>query len=110
MTQAATQLMPEQVKQLLDAGEAYLVDVREDNEHAEAYIAGAEPMPLSRFDPAAVQPPAGKQLIFHFRSGVRCGMATEALRATGYEGPIARMSGGLLAWLDAGLPIVYARN
>lgn len=108
MTQPAAQLIPQQVKQIIDAGEAYVLDVREPNEYAEAHIEGAELMPLSRFDPAAVRPPAGKQLIIHCRSGVRCGMASEALRSTGYTGPISRMTGGLIAWTEAGLPTVRA--
>ena len=106
MTEAAAQLMPCQVKQLIDADEAYLVDVREPDEYAQAHIAEARLLPLSRFDPAAIRPPDGKRLIFHCRSGVRCGMASEALRASGYTGPIGRMSGGLIGWIEAGLPVV----
>jgi rhodanese-related sulfurtransferase len=106
MTGTASQLRPEQVKAMMDTGEAYLIDVREPAEFAAAHIAGAELLPLSRFDPAAVQPPTGKQLVIQCRSGVRCGMASEALRSAGFEGPIARMTGGLVAWLEAGLPVV----
>lgn len=106
MTEPASQLSPQQVKQIINAGEAYLIDVREANEYAEAHIDGAALMPLSQFDPGAVRPADGQKLIIHCRSGVRCGMASEALRAAGYSGPISRMSGGLIAWMEAGLPVV----
>jgi rhodanese-related sulfurtransferase len=36
----------------LEAGEAVLVDVREPAEHAGEHIAGAQLLPLSRFDAA----------------------------------------------------------
>lgn len=104
--QPALQLAPQQVKQIIDAGAAYLIDVREANEYAEAHIEGATLMPLSRFDPGAVRPPADRELIIHCRSGVRCGMASEVLRAAGYTGPINRMTGGLIAWVEAGLPVI----
>jgi rhodanese-related sulfurtransferase len=102
----ATQLTPLQVKQIVDADSACLVDVREAGEYAHAHIDGALPMPLSAFDPAAVAPPAGKTLIIHCRSGVRCGIAADALRAAGYAGPIGRMAGGIIAWIEAGFPVV----
>lgn len=105
MNEPATQASPFEVKNLIDAGEAYVVDVRETAEYAQAHIATAALMPLSSFDPGAVQPPAGKKLVFHCRSGQRCGVAAQTLRSAGYEGPIYRMTGGLTAWIDAGLPI-----
>ncbi|MEK9661610.1 MAG: rhodanese-like domain-containing protein [Alphaproteobacteria bacterium] len=108
MNEPASQLLPQQVKQIIDAGAAYLVDVREADEYAEAHIDGATHMPLSRFATDAVRPAANQHLIIHCRSGVRCGMASDALRAAGYSGPISRMSGGLVAWIEAGLPVVRA--
>lgn len=105
MSQQVSFLEPAEVQAKLADGTAYLIDVREPNEYAEAHIAGATLMPLSQFDPAAVAPPPGKTLIFHCRSARRCGLAAEQLIAAGYTGDIHRMSGGLLAWVDAGLPV-----
>ncbi|NKB49472.1 MAG: rhodanese-like domain-containing protein [Alphaproteobacteria bacterium] len=105
MTQQVTFLDPAEIQAKLNDATAYVIDVREDHEYAEAHIANVTLMPLSRFDPGAVSPPANKTLIFHCRSGQRCGMAAERLIDSGYEGEIFRMAGGLLAWTAAGLPV-----
>jgi rhodanese-related sulfurtransferase len=105
MTQQVTFLEPAEVLAKLNDGTAYVVDVREANEYAEAHIAGVTLMPLSQFDPSAISPPADKTLIFHCRSARRCGLASEQLIAAGYKGEFYRMAGGLLAWTAAGLPV-----
>lgn len=87
-----------EVNQWRDADQAAIVDVREANEWDEAHIPGAILMPLSAFDPAQIPDPHGKHLVFHCRSGQRCGMAAERAVASGYTGVIKRMKGGFLAW------------
>ncbi len=79
-----------------------IVDVREQNEWDEAHIPGAILMPLSSFDPAKIPDPNGKHLVFHCRSGRRCGMAAEKAVAAGYTGVIKRMEGGMIAWVNSG--------
>lgn len=89
-------------------GDVTLIDVREPQEWAQARIPGAVLLPLSSFDPAAVTVPPGKKLVFHCRSGVRCGAAAELLASAGRapkDAPIHRLAGGILAWIAAGLPI-----
>jgi rhodanese-related sulfurtransferase len=98
-------LDPREVQERIASGNAYIVDVREPNEHEEARIAGSELNPLSTFDPAKIQTPAGKELILHCRSARRCGIAAEHLIATGFKGQIHRMSGGMIAWAVDGLPV-----
>jgi len=105
MTQQVMFLDPAEVLAKLNDGSAYLIDVREPHEYADAHVAGSTPMPLSHFDPSSVVPPENKTLIFQCRSGQRCGMASEQLVAAGYTGEIYRMAGGLLAWTAAGLPV-----
>ena len=92
----------------LERGEAVLIDVREPQEWTQARIPGAVLLPLSGFDPAAVEVPPGKKLVFHCRSGVRCGSAAALLAASGLaprDTPIHRLEGGILAWIAAGLPV-----
>ena len=98
-------LTPHEVQTRIDAGTAYIVDVREPNEHAAARIADSTLSPLSMFDAAKVQPPAGQELILHCRSAHRCGIAAEHLIATGYSGQINRMAGGMLDWAEENLPM-----
>ncbi len=93
---------PAEIKDWRDANSAVIVDVREENEWADAHIPGAVLMPLSTFDPSAVPDPGDKHLVFHCRSGRRCGMAAEKALAAGYTGIIKRMEGGFLAWDGAG--------
>lgn len=93
---------PAQISEWRDADNAVLVDVREQNEWDEAHIPGAILMPLSTFDPAQIPDPAGKHLVFHCRSGRRCGLAAEKAVAAGYKGVIKRMEGGFLAWSASG--------
>ena len=88
------------------AGEAVVVDVREAHEYQMAHIEGSTLIPLSGFDPASIPPHDGKKLVIHCASGVRCGMASEQLLASGYGGRIHRLAGGIEAWYHAGGPIV----
>ncbi len=92
----------DQINQWRDQDAAVIVDVREENEWDEAHIPGAILMPLSTFDPARIPDPHGKHLVFHCRSGRRCGLAAEKAVAAGYTGVIKRMEGGFLAWNAAG--------
>jgi rhodanese-related sulfurtransferase len=98
-----TNLSPEQVARGLQEGRMVLVDVREDNEvDAESYPE-AVLVPLSRFDPAAIPDPAGRQVVFACRSGKRSVTASLAAQDRGYPYN-AHLAGGILAWKAAGLP------
>jgi len=91
-----------QINDWRDNDEAVIVDVREPDEWDQAHIPGALLMPLSTFDAAQIPDPHGKHLVFHCRSGRRCGLAAEKAVAAGYKGVIKRMEGGFLAWSAAG--------
>jgi rhodanese-related sulfurtransferase len=93
---------PEQIRDWRNKNEAVIIDVREQNEWDDAHIPGAILLPLSTFDPAQIPDPQGKHLVFHCRSGRRCGMAAEIAVNGGYKGVIKRMDGGFLAWDAAG--------
>ena len=95
---------PAEINAWRDANTVIIVDVREEDEWHQAHIPGAVLMPLSTFDPARIPEPGTKHLVFHCRSGRRCGMAAEKAVAAGYKGVIKRMEGGFLAWAAAGYP------
>ncbi len=97
---------PETLRGWIEAGEAVVVDVREPHEYAMAHIEGTALIPLSAFDLAAIPAHDGKKLVIHCASGVRCGMASQQLLASGYTGQIHRLAGGIEAWYHAGGPIV----
>lgn len=92
------------VADLMAKGEATLVDVREPHEHAAERIPGARLVPLSAFDPAKARPEPGKQLVFHCAAGVRCGVASQIMQASGYKDDILRIAGGIKGWRAEGLP------
>ena len=98
-------LEPIEVLEKIRNGSAYVVDVREPHEYAQAHIKNVPLMSMSQFDPKEIKPAKNQLLILHCRSGQRCGIVSEQLIASGYKGSIYRMSGGLLAWEKAGLPL-----
>lgn len=87
------------------SGAAVIVDVREPHEHRAGHVPGALSNPLSRFNPAAVPAAGDRPLVLHCQGGMRCGPASEKLRAAGYAGPIHRLRGGFGAWVAAGGPV-----
>ena len=98
-------LTPEEVHRRMSEGEAVVYDVREPNEYQEYRIRGTILHPLSNLQPDEVRAPEGKDLILHCRSARRCGLAADQMVAQGFKGRIYRMSGGILAWVEAGLPV-----
>lgn len=93
---------PAEVNEWRAADNVVIVDVREANEWEQAHIPGATLAPLSSFDAAQIPDAGKKNLVFHCRSGVRCGAAAEKAVAQGFTGKIARMEGGILGWMRAG--------
>jgi rhodanese-related sulfurtransferase len=97
----------DELKSGLATGRVLLVDVREADEYAAGHIAGAIFNPLSKFDPSKL-PVAGEgqQVIIYCRSGKRSVSAMEQARLLGRRDANTHFSGGILAWLDAGEPVV----
>lgn len=104
---------PARVAEWLKAGECTLIDVREADEFARERVAEAKLLPLSRFDPAAIEgqraEAATNRVVLMCKSGRRSG---DALRhclanrtATGHL-EVLVMSGGIEAWKARGLPTV----
>jgi rhodanese-related sulfurtransferase len=96
-------LEPARVKEILDAGEALLVDVREPYEWDAGRIPGARHVELEHLASQADTIPRQTRVIFQCRLGVRSAMATKAFRAAGYDA--VSMAGGIQAWHEAGLPL-----
>ncbi len=96
-------LGPEEVADGLKNGRVLLVDVREQNEVDQESFPGAVVVPLSRFDPAAIPDPQGRQVVFACRSGRRSVTASLAAQEQGFAYD-AHLAGGILAWKAAGLP------
>ena len=97
-------LTPEELAARIKAGNVRLIDVRTDAEVADGMIAGAEHIPLDRFDPAKLDLSDGREVVLYCRSGRRSAIAGEKLAAATGE-PVTHLDGGMLAWEAAGQPV-----
>ena len=102
-SQTEHDLAPERVKEMVDSGEAQLIDVREPYEWEAGRIAGAVHIELERLAGRSDELAKDKPVIFQCRVGRRSALASEAFRAAGYDA--YNLGGGIKAWVDAGLPI-----
>ena len=97
------EVTPERAKELLDRGEALVVDVREPYEREAGHIEGSRHIELERLASQAETLPRDTPIVFHCRLGARSAMAARAFKGSGYDA--WSMAGGLYAWDEAGLPV-----
>lgn len=98
-------ISPARAAEMLRAGEALLVDVREADERARTHIPGSAHLPLSRLAEAELAVQQGRPVIFHCASGARTAQAASALGARAGECEAYIVEGGIAAWRSAGLPV-----
>lgn len=98
-------LTPTEVRDLLEAGEILLIDVREPAEFAAERIHGALNYPLSTFDARALPDRGRRHVVFQCGSGKRSAMAVDRCRQAGLH-INAHLAGGIAAWRGAGLPTI----
>jgi rhodanese-related sulfurtransferase len=94
---------PQEVAALLADDAVQLIDVRQPHEHEAGRIAGGRLIELSELSGAADAIDRSRPVVFYCRSGGRSAMATEAFAQAGFDAH--NMTGGLLEWKAAGLPI-----
>lgn len=82
---------------------AALIDVREDDEFADAHVPGARHIPLGQIPERIGEVPAEGTVFVICARGGRSAKAVEHLRAHGIDA--VNVAGGTLAWIDAGLPV-----
>ena len=83
---------------------AFFLDVREEDEYAQAHIAGTTLLPMSRFAAdfeGAL--PKERQIVVHCRTGGRSANATAFLQQHGYDA--VNMGGGIVAWSEQGFDV-----
>ena len=93
---------PQRAAELLAQG-ATFIDVREPYEREAGYIEGTRHIELERLASNADSIDRDLPIVFQCRLGARSAMAASAFRAAGYEA--YTLTGGIQAWVDAGLPI-----
>jgi rhodanese-related sulfurtransferase len=98
----AEQLTPDRVAELLESGEAQIIDVREDHEHEAGHVAGDRHIVLPRLTDEAESLDKDRPVVVYCRSGSRAEVAADALSASGYDA--YNLEGGFVAWLERDLP------
>jgi rhodanese-related sulfurtransferase len=96
------QLTPDRVAELLESGEAQVIDVREDHEHEAGHVPGDRHIVLPKLSEEAGSLDKDRPVVVYCRSGSRAEVAADALAASGYEA--YNLEGGFVAWLEQGLP------
>jgi rhodanese-related sulfurtransferase len=99
----AESLEPARVEELVGAGAALLIDVRQSEERERGRIAGSVHIVLEEVTARAGEIPREAMVVFACRGGNRSGMVADAFRSDGYDA--YNMAGGIRAWEEAGLPL-----
>jgi rhodanese-related sulfurtransferase len=97
------EVTPQRTKELLDSGDALVVDVREPYEREAGHIEGSRHIELERLSSEAESLPQDQTIVFHCRLGARSAMAAQAFKAAGFDA--WSMAGGLKRWDEEGLPV-----
>jgi len=97
------EVTPQRTREMLDSGDALVVDVREPYEREAGHIEGTRHIELERLSSQADTLPRDRPVVFHCRLGARSAMAAQAFRAAGYDA--WSMAGGLQRWHEEGLPV-----
>jgi len=100
---AETELQPERVRELAEAGDADVVDVRRGYEFEEGHLPGARHVEVNELTVQAESISKDRPVVFYCRSGNRSGMAAAAFREAGWDAH--NLAGGIVAWADAGHPL-----
>jgi len=82
---------------------ATVIDVRETYERDAGYIEGTRHIELERLASSAGEIDRTQPVVFLCRLGMRSAMAASAFRSAGDDA--YTLTGGIQAWVDAGLPI-----
>ncbi len=100
---------PISLKKRLDEGSAMLIDIREPHEHAREHIEGARLAPLSRLHNEDFSEHRERTAVFYCHSGGRTGSNARLLSSKGFRDAY-HLSGGIMAWKAAGLPVQSKRD
>lgn len=95
---------PQEAKTRLENG-AVLIDVREQNEYAQARVPGATLIPLSEFASRYTEMPKDQEIVLICAGGVRSAQAAQFAAQHGFK--LTNLEGGINAWHALGLPIEF---
>jgi rhodanese-related sulfurtransferase len=105
--QHITEISPVDARQQTEAGEAILIDVREESDWQEGHARGANHLSRGVIELEIEEqiPDVTKPIICYCGGGSRSALVAESLQKMGYKN-VSSLAGGLRAWKEAGLPMM----
>jgi len=106
-SQTTGEMTATELKQRLDKGDdIQIIDVREDNEVAIARIPNSVHIPLGQVLNRMSEIDPNRETVVHCKMGGRSARAIEALKRSGFDGQLANLKGGIIAWSNEVDPTV----
>ena len=107
MNKDIPEITPTEAYQIWQSGEAHIIDVREPTEYQVFRIPTVRlyPMQSTVWTAEMMIEFTNKPLIVQCKVGGRSAIVAQALQQAGYTGQLYNLTGGILAWQEAGLPI-----
>ena len=102
MSGPVAQLMPAEVRELVESGRATALDVREPYEWEAGHMPGSVWIPLQELGARLAELPDGPVVVV-CRSGARSDHVAEVLAQNGWDA--SNLAGGLQLWEQQGLPL-----
>ena len=84
---------------------AFVLDVREPSEWAQAHIQGATLIPLGSLASRLNEVPKNRQVVVYCHSGNRSTQGRDILKNAGYT-LVTSMAGGITQWQAQGMPVI----
>ena len=103
--QHITEISAADARMQVEAGDAILIDVREESDWREAHARGARHLSRGVIELEIEEQISDlkKPIICYCGGGSRSALVAESLQKMGYE-KVRSLAGGLRAWKEAGLP------
>lgn len=98
------EISPREAKALIEAGQARLVDVRNNAEWEEGFIEGAQHVMLGKLMDHLESIPRDKPVVVQCQSGARSSIAASILQKHGIA-KVINLAGGYSRWSQEGLPV-----
>jgi hydroxyacylglutathione hydrolase len=99
---------PDQLAERLDGGDLVVLDVRDEDEFAEAHIPGSIHLPYGELPDRQGELPRDREIAAICSGGKRSGLAASILQREGFERVLHVADGGVGTWRRNGRPIESA--
>src|ERR671919_780 len=96
---------PEELAQRLESDDLLVLDVRDDDEFAEAHIPGSVHLPYGELPERQSELPRDRAIAAICSGGKRSGLAASILQREGFERVVHVANGGVGTWRRSGRPV-----